>query len=390
MAHSRRGFSSQSVIFACSGHIRMTEGINNGTNELAEIGTAVHECAEAALNLGSDCRDFVGLKFNNIKITDEMAASGQVYVDYVRKLKRSMPGCTVLLEKRVILSSISAEDLWGTSDCIIIYGNKLFVGDYKNGYGVVEVDKPQYVHATNSEINGNAQCIGYALAALDTFNLWSQITEVTTFIGQPNYSHVDGSIRSKTYSMEEVRQWWDAYYYAYHASKDPNAPLNAGNHCKYCAAAGFCAPRIERTMNMMKLNQGMSYLTPDQIVDIYHELKTIRNGLERIEEQATILARQGKVIEGYKLVKGIARAICTDEEALVTEAINKGVDKDKLFNTKLKGKTDLKKVVDKRIVDKYFKPGEASSTLVPLSNSRAAIAPDQRPDATGIFSPIKR
>lgn len=367
----------------------MTEGIVDQTNELAEIGTAVHECAEAALKLGCDCKDFVGCKFNDREITDEMATSGQLYVDYVRKLKRLMPGCIVLLEKRVILSSISAEDLWGTSDCIIIWGHKLFIGDYKNGYGVVEVDKPQHIHATGVEINGNAQCVGYALATLDTYNLWDQITEVETFIVQPNFSHTQGPIRSKTYTMGEMRLWWDAYYYAYHAAKNPDAPLNAGNHCKYCSAAGFCAPRIERTMNLLKLNQGMSYLTPDQIVEVFHELKTIRNGLERIEEQTTILARQGKVVEGYKLVKGIARATCTDEAGIVNDAINQGVPRHKLFNEKLKSKTDLKKIIDYKIVDKYFKPGEESSTLVPMSNSRAAIAPDKRPDATGRFEPIR-
>lgn len=389
--HSSMGFSGQGIIIPCPATVRMSEGVDNDTNDAAEKGTAVHECAEAAIKLGCNCQDFVGDTFNGFKITKRMAEAGQVYVDEIRKLLRDR-NAKLHVELKVAISTIDKELLRGTSDCVIvdIENSELIIGDYKNGFGVVEVDKPIYSSASQKSLNGNAQLVGYALAALDTLDLWGLVNKVTTFVCQPNFEHVDGITRYKTYTMAEMREWWNVYYLTYQEAKRPDSKPNAGEHCKYCRAAGHCATRMRRTIELLSLDNGLDYLLPEQITEIYKEIGTIRRTLEAVENRTTSLARKGTTIEGYKLVKPILRAKCSDEDSFITDAIEAGVDEGDLFNRRMKGKTELKKLMDKKLVDKYFPTPTGDAVLVSMSDKRPAVIAGERPNAVGVFNEVKK
>lgn len=389
--HSPMGFSGQGIIIPCPATVRMSEGVNDDTNDAAEKGTAVHECAEAAIKLGCDCHDFVGHTFNGFKITKPMAESGQVYVDEIRKLLQ-LRNAKLHVEMKVAINTINKELLRGTSDCVIVdtANRELIIGDYKNGFGVVEVDKPIYSSVMGKSYNGNAQLVGYGLAALDTLDLWSAVDKVTTFVCQPNFEHVDGITRYKTYTMAEMREWWDVYYHTYQEAKKPDSKPHAGEHCKYCAAAGHCATRMRRTINLLSLDNGLDYLLPEQVTGIYKEIGTIRRTLEAVENHVTNLARKGVTIEGHKLVKPILRAKCSDEDSFITDAIEAGVAEGDLFNRRMKGKTELKKLMDKKLVDKYFPTPTGQAVLVGMSDKRPAVVAGERPNAVGIFQKVNK
>lgn len=395
MTHSSHGFSGQSRIIACPGSIRMQEGMPNSTNDQAEKGTAVHECAEASILWGVDCKDFIGHTFNDWKITQDMAEAGQVYVDYVRQIVTQRPTAEVLIEKRVCLSSIDAERLWGTSDVIVIDRDNrtLIIGDYKNGYGIVEVDGIQSIGVTGDHISGNAQMVGYALATLDTYDLWQQIDHVVTFVAQPNVDHKDGKVRYTSYTTQSLLApdgWYEVYRLSHAESLKQDSIRVAGPHCKYCKARGFCGTRITSMIQQLQLDQSIHTCSVDQLIGILDEIDTFKYTLDAVKDRVTQLARQGEKIPGKKLVRGIARAKCTDEESLVSEAIDAGADESELYTRKLKGKTAIKKIVGKEIADKYFVTPDAGLTLVPRWDKRTAVMADQRPDAKGIFTGVKR
>lgn len=389
--HSPMGFSGQGAIIPCVGKVRMSAGLGESTNEAAEKGTAVHELGEASIKLGCDCSDFVGQTFNGFKITKAMAENGQIYVDLIRRLIAERPGCNLIIEGKVSMISIDGELLRGTADCIIVdlTNRELIIGDYKNGYGIVEVDKPIYSLVMNKYINGNAQCVGYGLSVLDTYQLWDKIDKVTTFICQPNYDHVDGVSRFKTYTMGEMVEWWEVYYHTYHEAIRPDARVNPGEHCNYCDAAGFCSARAKRTIELLSLDNGFDYLKPEQIIGFFKEIPVIRNALNTVEEQVSKLARQGTTIEGHKLVKPILRAKCEDEDGFVSAAIESGVSEADLYNQKIKSKTALKEIMDKNIVNEYFINPTGNPVLVEMSDKRPAIATGERPSAVGRFGEVK-
>lgn len=408
-AHSSRGFSQQSRIMVCGGSVEMSENEPDTTNEEAEKGTAVHELVEGALKLGVNCQDMVGNTFNKFVIDEEMADGGQVYVAYIRQLKVKYPNMVFYFEAKVGLTSLS-DDLWGTADFIGIdlTLRLLIVGDYKNGWVIVDVDKTQQVTGYG-EIEGNAQTAGYSLAAMDTFDLWGKIDTVINFIVQPNNEHIDGAIRLKTYNMEEMTEWHHAYR-ASHGRTD----IVAGAHCVYCKAAGFCGARILRTFSLIGLSTTVARLTEDQIIAILHEKKAIKRTLDAVTAQALVLARKGKQLTDFKLVKSIVRGYCTNEEKLVELVVADFVHEQ--FNDQLgveqwevdeleskvkagmynkpsfKGMTALKKIkgMDKKLINRFFDKPVAGTELVPTYDKRAAIMPDQRPVFVSRFKPIQK
>ena len=395
--HSSHGFSAQPRILPCPGSVAMCEGEPNETNPAAELGTAVHELVVPAILFGLKCDDFIGKTFNNHVVTQEMADAGQVYVAYIQRLKKERPGMKVYIEKKVCMSGIS-DKLNGTGDFIGIDGDTLISLDYKNGRGVVEVNPATTCTGAGVTLNGNGQVVGYALSAMDTFNLWGKIKKVITGIIQPNVEHKDGVIRTREYEMDELLQWYHAYGAGFHAADSPDGKLVAGTHCTYCRAAGFCGPRIRRTLKLAGLTSNVRKLDPDQIIAIMGETNTIKRTLDAVQKQAVIAARAGKPLKDYKLVKSIVRANCTDEDGFIKAATAEIAAKgggDEMINKlhhkpKLVSMTAAKKIISNGLVNKFFTKPEAGVTLVPISDTRAAIMPDAvKPSVSGVFTEVK-
>lgn len=384
--HSSYGFSAQSRIMVCGMSVPMAAGLPNSSNPASELGTAVHELVEVALKFGFSCHDLIGHTFNKHVVTEEMADGGQVYVNYVRQIKVQRPNAKVHLELKVCLSSISNE-LWGTADLVIVDGDTLIVGDYKNGYGLVEVDGMQTITGYG-QLNGNAQTVGYSLATMDSLQLWGKITKIINVIVQPNNDeHPDGVIRVKEYDMAEITQWHHAYR-ASHGRKD----FVAGTHCIYCRAAGSCATRIRRTFKLIGLTDSLERITDEQKIALLDEIPTIKRTLDALNEQATLAVRKGKPLKDRKLVKAIVRGYCNDEDEFVRQAVeaNPNLDVNKLYNKpKLKGMTANKAIVDKNLVNKFYDKPQAPILLVSINDKRAAIAPDLCENVSGIFSAVK-
>jgi hypothetical protein len=371
-AHSVYGASNSHLWLSCAGATRMNRNKKNETNDAAELGTAGHLLGEWCLRSGLNTFDCIGLTFNKIKVDLKLAEGVQLYVSYVRDICRKH-NVNPMLETRVVMTSVSAE-LFGTSDCVIIIGDLLIVIDYKNGYNVVEV-------------KGNSQAMFYFIAVLDTLSLWSTIKRGLICIVQPNGDHVDGVIRTADVTIEQAIHWQEIFRKGHHAAKQKGALLNAGAHCIYCLSRGSCRPRIMRTLNLIYGEKPINELNEDEIVLIFEEINAIKTNINAVEERTLELARLGKKIEGYKLVNSIQRASCSDEENFVKEAVKLGVKESDLFNRKLISMTDSKKLLKNNsgIVDKFFIKPPASTTLVKMNNSRAAVGTGT---AVGIFNPI--
>lgn len=388
-AHSNRGMSGQSIIMACPGSVEQSDGIEEEEHPLAKMGSAVHDMGEFAFHLGVDAIDLVGMKFRQVKATKAMSESAQVYIDQLRKLAKPVT-VKPMVEKRVWLSSIDKERLWGTGDFIGIdlINRTLYIADYKNGYVSVEINKEQYVHALGKTIKGNAQCVGYGLGALDTYYLWDKVDRVITTIIQPNKPHVDGPIRTVTYTIDEMRMWQDAYRKSHEMSIKPGAPRIAGNWCKYCKGRATCSVRLVDMMDKLKLNTSYAHANPDQLIAIFNEADMMISTLKAIKQEVQELARKGYKVPDHKLVKAWKRAVVNDEDLLVNEALEKGKTKEELYNLSLKSKTDIVGILGRNFADKHFKTPDAGLKLVSLSEPGTALRPDKSNDATGIFSKV--
>jgi len=361
--HSVFSFSGSHRWFEghCPASIRMSRGYPEQTNDAAERGTAAHALGEFVLSLGFNINDTLGLVFNDHKVDYKMIDDVSVYTSYVNQ-KSLKYGTRPLLEQRVVMSSLGREDVYGTSDCNFLVPEQgiIEVADYKNGYGVVEV-------------KDNPQTIGYAIAALDTFKMWDQVHTIKNTIIQPNGNHIDGPVRSALYPIRVMREWQEKYKRSVALAEDKTQKPNAGEWCFYCPAQANCRARIEYVLEHAYLNVPFEELSVPELEVIYREIGSTKKFLEKVEERVFNLALKGRKFEGYKVVRSYGRASCQDEDALVQDAHGAGVDTSLMFHTKLKSKTDLKRILPAKMVDKHFVSPEPGKKLVPMHDNSPAI-----------------
>ena len=382
MIHSIYGGSNSSIWVNCNAAPDMAQGMpfysvdydDIDDDKPAALGNAAHSLSEFCFRLNVTAYDCIDFTFNKSKdfpagfvVDDNMAEAVQLYVGFIRDLAKKL-GVEPLIEQRVYMISVR-NDVFGTSDCIFIYGDTIWVIDYKHGYVSVN-------------IKNNYQFIFYVIAALDSFGLWDKIKNIKTTVVQPRADHIDGAIRHCDYTMPQIRAYQDQIR---RSVLNPNRTPTPGNHCKYCPASGHCRPRIMRSLQLAYHDVPDHKLSIQEVEVIYREIDVIKKNLEKIEKRMLNHARSGNNIEGYKLVPALKHYVCTDEKGFVDAAVTDGVDKNKLYQSKLLSKSRIGKLVKPEILDQFFIKPNSASTLVKMHDSRPALG---KGSAAGIFKEI--
>jgi len=384
--HSVYSFSSASRWFedACPASIRLTRGLPDTTNPAAELGTAAHELGEYCIRFGVQPSECIGMVFgqysednSNIIVDAAMAEAVSIYVGYANDLMIKT-GVKPELEKRVVMTSLGRDDVYGTSDFTLAYvvNRTLYISDYKHGYGIVEV------------LN-NKQLIAYGIATLDTDNLWQHIDKVVTTIIQPRKDHIDGVIRSHTYTTAELVEWQKRFANSIRIAEDPNSKPVAGEHCLWCKRSR-CKERLLYVLDIVSPNTSDDEITDSQLGIIYNNLDLIKRFIDRIKEEQLDLSRKtGITPEGYKTVKAIKWAKVEDEEGLVKAVKDANLDPDILYKKELKGKTAAKQSgVPAAILNKFFTVPDGGITLAKLSDNRPSVKVRQAGNVNGVFTPL--
>lgn len=361
--HSIHSFSGSHIWIEdhCPASIRMSQGLPDITDPAAELGTAAHALGEFVQSLGVNILDCLDLEFNNIKVDYKMIDDVSIYTGHMAE-KSILYGVKPILEQRVTMTSMGRDDIFGTSDCnfIVLNHGVLDIIDYKNGYVLVEADN-------------NPQTAGYGVATLDTFNLWDKIHTIKTTIVQPNVFHCDGPIRQAIYTIDGMRAWQDKYRRSIALTEDRTQKPKAGEHCLYCKAQANCRARTEYVMELAYTNVPFDELSIGELEIIYRNIKSVEKFHEKVEQRVLNLAMKGRKFNDYKVVASYGRRYCNDEKALVNEAIENDYEKDELFNTKLKARTVLEKILPLSMINKYFVSPKPGKKLVPMHDNSPAI-----------------
>ena len=275
----------------------------------------------------------------------------------------------------MVMTSLGRGDVWGTSDAVFIgvVNAAVEIVDYKNGYDPVDpVDNPQL--------------IGYAIATLDTFKLWSGVGYVKTTIVQPNNNHIEGPIRYHVYSIDEMKRWQLKFAAMVQRADDINETPVAGDHCKWCPARDNCRAHWEWVMEMVTTEKPLKELTPQELEYIYRHKSHITSWLSQIDNRILSMALNGAKFDGLKVVNSYSRAKCIDEDGLVQTAVMMGVDKFSMFKTELKSKTDLKRLIPETVIKQYFITPEPGRKLVPMDDKSPAVRIESKIDAFKAFA----
>ena len=311
--HSILGASSSHRWLACPGSIRLSAGLPNPSSVYAQEGTAAHELAEKCLREDCDAASRIGTVItvdgHIYIVTEEMAASVQVYLDVVREAYADAGlNASMMIERKFDLSWLHP-GLFGTNDAMVGQSFGLLqVFDYKHGAGVaVDVEK-------------NSQLMYYGLGAIKG----EAYEEVELVIVQPRAFHPGGPVRRYRMSVTDLMKWaFGVLIPGAKATEAPDAPLCTGHHCKFCLATAVCPAQKDQAYAVAKGAFADKKAPPPPESIPLPELKRILDASDMVEAwlkscraYAFGLLDTGRVLPeqlGYKIIAGRASRSWRDE-----------------------------------------------------------------------------
>lgn len=381
-AHATLGASTAARWMACEGSVNLIESLpeydptKSTDNIAARTGRCAHSVAEHALSFTkATAADFVGLTFDDVEVTEEMAGYVQLYLDHVRKVM-SIPGVSYWIEKKFSLAALkppAERPMFGTSD-FSAYDpatRTLYVDDLKYGQGVMV------------EIKDNEQTRYYALGVLLTLDPDKQpVEKVVMTIVQPRKDHPDGLIRSETITIDELWLFAGDLISAAYATLSPDAPLHAGDHCKFCPAKARCPElhKLSQEIAATEFDEPVpivpppALIPPAQFADMLSKLHILDDWSAAMKEHAYQELLAGREVPGYKLVERRAERKWNDPDAAL-KIILENTERDELdvLDAKLKSPAQVEKLVGKR-----FMKEQLASQIVKKS-SGLKIVPEDHP-----------
>lgn len=224
----------------------------------------------------------------------------QDFYDYVMGLFKEYPGGKLYIEE---VLDIPETGEFGTVDILFVHPEIIVVLDHKSGYVAVEVRE-------------NYQMLTYLLGAIARFG---PRPKYLLGVHQPNYDHVDGSLRTWEPDHSDVEIYRDKVLWS---MENPDH-VQAGPHCKetYCEHRGACAAFHEYVVNDLSLGwhpteiKGLDDAKLAKALDAADQVNGYRQEL-RAEAMRRIMNMDRK-IEGYKVVKSRRNRSVTDARALV-------------------------------------------------------------------------
>lgn len=358
--HAQWSASATDRNWNCPGAIALTDDLPETTSEAADWGTCAHQIAEKCLTDGTMPVDFIGQtvkgKKFSFEVDEEMADTALLYVTYVRETlvkatpKGKNPADNLRIEQHFSLASLDPPfEAGGTADAVIYHGAErmLEIVDLKGGRGVVV------------EAKGNPQLRTYALGAM-LANPGRLVERVKVTIVQPRAGHKDGRVRSETFHVADLLEWTSdllgAMRRAREAADDYMAGrtssgewqdryLTAGDHCKFCKAAGFC-PALERKaldaagvwfdeLDQPRISNGPDTLSPERAAQLLDAADMIGEWMNSVRAFWHEQAESGVEIPNYILVPKEGREKWNDDaaaQAAVSAAIAAGLPEAKVLN----------------------------------------------------------
>lgn len=380
MSHAVLSPSSASRWLKCAPSAQLEAREPYSTSSYADEGTLAHRLAELIIQykLGRILQKEYKKKVKEIEAdelyTGEMADYCEGFAVYVLELFNSMASLDPVLytEERVHL------DKWvpsgfGTVDIQIIADGWLHIIDLKYGKGV-----PVFA-------DDNAQLKLYALGAYEDMRSMYKIDNITMTIYQPRIDNVS----SWQTTPEALNRWADEVLVpGAKLAFDGGGEFVPGDHCKFCKIKGKCKALATFNLELAKKafadDVDPAILSPEDVAEILQKEKFFTDWLNAVVEYALDQAiNHGASWPGMKLVEGRSIRQYIDEERVVSKLVKDGgLNSADLYNMKIKGITDMTKLLGKAdferlLADLIHKP-PGKPVLVAESDKRPAFGAADR------------
>lgn len=377
-AHAKLSASSAHRWLTCTPSVRLAEQFPETTSEFAKEGTLAHHIGElklARLVYPSMSKSEYTKKLNELKKHElykpEMLGYTDEYFDYVNNLAMSFSSPPfITIEKRVDFSAYVPEG-FGTSDCIVISGDTLYVIDLKYGKGVP-------VEAKN-----NPQAMLYGLGAYLAYKFLYPIKVISMVIVQPRLNNIS----EFTSTTDALLQWGESIKPIAQLAWDGQGEFNPGEkQCKFCPARVKCVARanLYPPAKDFKIDKP-ELLTNAEIGKILVELQGFDKWVKSLQEYALTECLKGNVVNGWKAVEGRGSRGYTDIDEAFTHLQANGIDGAMLYEKVPLTAPKLEKALGKKefnaLVGDYVVKYPGKPTL--------ALATDKRSEFNSASSDFK-
>lgn len=358
----------------CTPSALLAEEAGSKSSVYAEEGTLAHEIAEYALTKYLEGEydpiidDAVPLKNEHL----ENPLFGVDMADYIRsycefvigegyEMRKQDGSNKMYLERRVDITDF-APDSFGSVDVTLVSDKTIHIIDLKYGAGVK-------VYADMNE-----QMLMYALGTLKSLET-DHIEKIRMTIAQVRLDHYDTFEMSK----KDLLVWAEKVLKpAAKVAIQGGGKQVIGSWCGFCPVKAQCRAQRDAILADFEEKPEPLLLSDEEIVDLIGKIDTYKSWIESVNKYVYDRAIQGYKWEGYKLVAGRTSRVIKDEAKIRQTLLNEFLE-DEVLNIKLKGITDLEKLLGKKVFSARFgdaiesRPG--APKLVPESAKGVEYSP---------------
>ena len=358
MQHSNIvGGSTAKRVIACPGSVALVNKMpKQPSSEHADRGTLLHDAISAILE--DQSVDVIGRTYEGQVLTqdlyDEKIMVALALLDEVDPDKEML----YEVETRVGFGDL-LPGVFGSTDLVGRIGSRAIVLDWKFGDGVV-VDAVE-----------NAQLMFYAAASMRTPEAaWAfdGATEIECVIVQPPM------LKRWVTTKERIEQFEQELVLAVKAAQSPDAKLQHGDHCRWCAAKPVC-PKMTGAVDRALLVQ-LKEIDVDTLGKYLKNADLLEDWIKDLRGLALQLLEKNLPVPGYKLVQKQARRKWTDESKAKQALLELGLKESVVVETSVMSPAQAEKALKKRfseLPEGLVKSESSGTTLASEDDSRPAV-----------------
>ena len=358
MQHSNIvGGSTAKRVINCPGSVALVNKMPpKPSSEHADRGTLLHDVISEFLDQdGKPITDWLGRTHEGQVLTQELLDEKLVValelLDEIDPKKELM----YEVETRVGFGSL-LPGVFGSTDLVGRMGNRAVVLDWKFGDGVV---------VTAEE---NDQLMFYAAAAMrtpETAWAFEGADEIELIIVQPPM------VRRWVTDKARIEQFERGLVKAVTAAQLPDAKIQHGDHCRWCAAKPIC-PKMTGAVDRALVTQ-LKEIDVDTLGRYLKNADLLEDWIKDLRGLAMQLLEKNMPVPGYKLVQKRAQRQWVNEAEAEAALMQLGIEpmKQELISP-AQAEKELKKSKT-ALPDELVKSVSSGTTMAPESDPRPAI-----------------
>lgn len=361
MQHSNIvGGSTAKRVISCPGSVALVNKMPpKPSSEHADRGTLLHDTISEFLDQdGKPITDWLGKTYEGQVLTQELLDEKLVValaaLDEIDPKKELM----YEVETRVGFGDL-LPGVFGSTDLVGRIGNRAIVLDWKFGDGVV---------VTAEE---NEQLMFYAAAAMRTAETaWAfeGADEIEMIIVQPPV------VRRWVTDKARIAQFERDLVKAVKAAQQPDAKIQHGDHCRWCAAKPIC-PKMTGAVDRALLTT-LKEIDVDTLGKYLKNADLLEDWIKDLRGLAMQLLEKNLPVPGYKLVQKRGQRQWVDEAKAAEALLTMNVPRSDIYKEELLSPAQAEKVLKKSktaLPDELVMSVSSGTTMAPESDPRPAV-----------------